>query len=243
MSSNDDDGSSAIPSAIVHADEALVDGNVFDVTRTRLLTSRVTLPRDVPTKGKGGGGGGDPCVVYWMMRDVRTSDNWALLFAKYLAVERNVPLRVAYALPPPPPSPPTLDENLPPPKPSDMPYTERHGTFMLEGLRVVSEELSKSGVPFDILCPASRDLVGEAISSYCGVDGGVGVGGGGDGTHDAVACVCDMSPLRHHRDWTEVQAARLLEDAGVPLYQVRGEKRKSVYCYRGLKNACICACL
>ena len=43
--------------------------------------------------------GGD-CVYYWMQRDMRTEDNWALLYANYLAEEQNVPLKVLYVLPP-----------------------------------------------------------------------------------------------------------------------------------------------
>jgi hypothetical protein len=241
MSSNDDGGGGAAmassnsspPGAttVVHADATLVDGMPFDVTRTRLLTSRIGHPRDI---GRGGdargddddGGGGGGCVVYWMIRDVRASDNWALLFASFLAAKGNVPLRVVYALPPPPPSSSSTtraledgnDDRLhrPPPKPSDLPYTQRHGKFLLEGLRFVSTELSKLGVPFDVLRPTSCDAVGEAISSYCGV--------GDHGGQNAIACVCDMSPLRHHREWTEGQAADLLEDAGLPLYQVRREE-------------------
>ncbi|KAL3823230.1 hypothetical protein ACHAXA_003509 [Cyclostephanos tholiformis] len=229
MSSNDN-ASTNSPSAaaVIHADETLVDGNAFDVTRTRLLTPRVPRPREIRTTddvgGGGGGRGGDdsPCVVYWMMRDVRSVDNWALLFAWNLAVGRGVPLRVAYALPPPPPPPPPPAETAAavdgedgssssssfPPNPQDMPMTSRHGTFLLEGLRAVSIEFANIGVPFDVLRPKSRASVGESISSYC------------IGAHVALAVVCDMSPLRHHRDWTEIQAARLLEDAGVPLYQV-----------------------
>ena len=33
-------------------------------------------------------------VVYWMSRDQRIHDNWALLFAQKLAIEQKMPLTV-----------------------------------------------------------------------------------------------------------------------------------------------------
>ena len=35
-------------------------------------------------------------VLYWMQRDKRVSDNWALIFAQELAIQRNVPLLVCF---------------------------------------------------------------------------------------------------------------------------------------------------
>ncbi|EED91138.1 predicted protein [Thalassiosira pseudonana CCMP1335] len=128
-----------------------------------------------------------------MLRDVRTVDNWALLFAQSLAVQQKVPLRVVYALPPPP----------------SMALTVRHGTFLLDGLKVVANELQEASVPFDILCPSSRSEVGKTIHTHCT-----------DASHDALAVVCDMCPLRYPRQWTEEQAVPLLEGDDIPLYQV-----------------------
>ena len=39
-------------------------------------------------------------VVYWMSRDQRARDNWALLFASGLAAERRSPLLVSFCLVP-----------------------------------------------------------------------------------------------------------------------------------------------
>jgi hypothetical protein len=61
-------------------------------------TKVITLPNILEPRS-----GGD-CVYYWMQRDMRTEDNWALLYANYLAEEQNVPLKVLYVLPPPVPS-------------------------------------------------------------------------------------------------------------------------------------------
>lgn len=144
-----------------------------------------------------------------MLRDVRTVDNWALLFAQSLAVQQKVPLRVVYALPPPPSVEAVEGEDGSPPNPAEMALTVRHGTFLLDGLKVVANELQEASVPFDILCPSSRSEVGKTIHTHCT-----------DASHDALAVVCDMSPLRYPRQWTEEQAVPLLEGDDIPLYQV-----------------------
>ena len=55
----------------------------FDSTRARVLTQSSQL-----ADGE--------CVVYWMSRDQRADDNWALLYAKGVADARNVPLKVVF---------------------------------------------------------------------------------------------------------------------------------------------------
>lgn len=187
--------------AVTHAPDSLITSD-FEQTRSKLLTLTTPLPREKSSVD-------NPCIVYWMMRDMRTIDNWALLFAQSLAVQKEVPLRVVYALPPPPDVEAAEGEDGAPPCPADMPMTERHGSFLLDGLKVVANELAMVEVPFDVLCPSSRSAVGESIRSYCTT-----------APHDALAVVCDMSPLRHPRQWTENQAAPALEGAGIPLYQV-----------------------
>ena len=186
---------------IPHAPDSLITPD-FEQSRSKLLTLNTTLPREKD-------GLHNPCIVYWMMRDCRTVDNWALLFAQSLAEQKSVPLRVVYALPPPPEEEAIEGEDGSPPSPAEMSLTVRHGAFLLDGLKVVSNELTTSNVPFDVLCPTSRSSVGESISSYCT-----------NSAHEALAIVCDMSPLRQYRQWTEIQAVPLLEGASIPLYQV-----------------------
>ena len=190
------------PPAIPHADESLITSS-FEQTRSKLLTLNTPLPREK-------GNLDNPCITYWMMRDVRTIDNWALIFAQSLAIQKEVPLRVVYTLQPPPDAEAEESEDgAPPPNPADMSLTERHGTFLLDGLSVVAEELTEVNVPFDALCPASRSAVGQSIHDYCT-----------NNAHNSLAVVCDMSPLRHPRQWTETQATPLLEGQSIPLYQV-----------------------
>jgi deoxyribodipyrimidine photo-lyase len=70
-------------------------------------------------------------VVYWMSRDQRVADNWALLFAQELALERKAPLAVAFCL-----------------VPGFLGATIRHYGFMLKGLREVETRLGELGIPF-----------------------------------------------------------------------------------------------
>ncbi|KAL7496076.1 hypothetical protein ACHAWT_004414 [Skeletonema menzelii] len=187
--------------AVPHAPDRLITAD-FDQTRSKLLTKSSSLPREKKSVN-------NPCIFYWMQRDMRTCDNWALLFAQSLAAQNEVPLRVVFALPPPPCETAVEGQDGSPPPPADMPLTERHGVFLLEGLQVVARELSSSQVPFDVICPTSRDAVGETIHNHCT-----------SSSHNALAVVCDMSPLRFPRKYTEDQAAPLFDQSEVPLYQV-----------------------
>lgn len=171
--------------------------------RTRVLNSIQEFPSD---KEDGSGG----CVVYWMQRDVRTADNWALLLAAHWAETQQVPLRVLYALPPPPPPPPadSSDNDNEIPDLLHLPMTERHGKFLLGGLECVYNELKEWNVPLDVVLPKGHEHVGEAVVECCLKD------------KSCRAVVTDMAPLRHHRQWTELQAAPLLQQARVPFVQV-----------------------
>jgi deoxyribodipyrimidine photo-lyase len=125
------------------------------------------------------------CVVYWMQRDVRTVDNWALLYAAYLAQERNVPLRVIYSMPPPSSEGGEM-------APFYETLTERYGSFLLGGLEHVHIELSKKKVPFHIIMPHSATEVGSTV-----LDSLTG--------WQAHIVVCDHSPLKPYRSWLEDQ--------------------------------------
>ncbi|MCO5569327.1 hypothetical protein L7F22_023039 [Adiantum nelumboides] len=73
-------------------------------------------------------------VVYWMSRDQRSRDNWALLYAAQQARQQGSPLCVAFNL---------VD--------SFLHAQARHFGFMLRGLRVVQHNLSSIGIPFFLL--------------------------------------------------------------------------------------------
>lgn len=148
--------------------------------RTKIITESIETPKD----------DGD-CVYYWMQRDMRTQDNWALLYANYLAQELKVPLKVLYVLPPPVPSDDAdgeVDDNVGelPPKVCEMQLTERYGSFLLGGLEIVEKELMDKNVPFEVLKPNSHDKVGESVLEVVK-------------ENNASVVVVDMSPLRQFR--------------------------------------------
>jgi deoxyribodipyrimidine photo-lyase len=73
-------------------------------------------------------------IIYWMSRDQRAADNWALIYAQEYALQRNAPLRVVFCL-----------------VPEFLGATMRHYAFMLEGLREIEGTLRKYGIPFDLV--------------------------------------------------------------------------------------------
>jgi deoxyribodipyrimidine photo-lyase len=76
-------------------------------------------------------------AVYWMSRDQRVRDNWALLFAQGMAMKQQVPLAVIFCL-----------------APQFLNATIRHYDFMLTGLKTVEEDLSEKNIPFFLLAGA-----------------------------------------------------------------------------------------
>jgi len=100
----------------------------FDATRERVLVE--------------GSAKGD--VLYWMRRDQRAEDNWALLRASAIAKEHGAKARVVFAV---------------------QPYaTERRLDFGLKGLVETEEALLKKGYAFDVL----RDFhdEGAAVAEF-----------------------------------------------------------------------------
>ena len=90
---------------------------------------RIRLLSSVKTVKPSPGG-----VVYWMSRDQRVQDNWALLHARQLADEHGVGLSVAFCM-----------------VPGFLGATIRHYGFMLKGLAEVEGELRALGIPFTLL--------------------------------------------------------------------------------------------
>jgi len=73
-------------------------------------------------------------VVYWMSRDQRVADNWALIHAQKLAFARQAPLAVVF----------TLADSFPG-------ATVRHYGFMLRGLKLVAAQLREHNIPLILL--------------------------------------------------------------------------------------------
>ncbi len=91
-------------------------------------------------------------VVYWMSRDQRVHDNWALLYAQELAMRNDVTLTVIFCL-----SPRFLDA------------TWRQYDFMIKGLEETETGLEKLNIPFHLLTgdPPTK-IVDFLKSSGCG---------------------------------------------------------------------------
>ncbi|MFQ6078833.1 MAG: deoxyribodipyrimidine photo-lyase [Thermodesulfobacteriota bacterium] len=77
-------------------------------------------------------------VVYWMSRDQRVRDNWALLFVHELALADKVPLCIVFCV-----APKFLDATM------------RHYGFMLRGLQEVEGNLREKHIPFSVLSGAA----------------------------------------------------------------------------------------
>ncbi len=73
-------------------------------------------------------------VIYWMSRDQRVNDNWALLYSIELARELETSVVVAFA----------LTDSFPG-------ANLRHYSFMLKGLKEVEKALIKKNIPFRLL--------------------------------------------------------------------------------------------
>eukprot|EP00532_Pseudo-nitzschia_australis_P015778 CAMPEP_0168265046 /NCGR_PEP_ID=MMETSP0141_2-20121125/11525_1 /TAXON_ID=44445 /ORGANISM="Pseudo-nitzschia australis, Strain 10249 10 AB" /LENGTH=665 /DNA_ID=CAMNT_0008204479 /DNA_START=441 /DNA_END=2438 /DNA_ORIENTATION=+ len=188
--------------------------------RTRVLTETEIVSEDKK------GHNDHDCVIYWMQRDVRTTDNWGLLLAQHIAQTKKLPLRVVHVMASPFPMLETNtktddgDENeskddTPPPL-EFLRTTERHGTFLLGGLECVQGELREKNVPFDIIhyyYDNESEISNEnekphILEEFLG-------------KHNPSVLVCDTSVLRNPRRWNESPALRFCLDAmGVPLYQV-----------------------
>nr|QDO16452.1 CPD photolyase [Crypthecodinium cohnii]USW07795.1 CPD photolyase [Crypthecodinium cohnii] len=85
-------------------------------------------------------------VVYWMSRDQRSEDNWALLYAQGLAKQQKVPLHVVFCL-----VPKFLDATI------------RQFDFMLRGLREVEQDLISKDIPFHL----KMGLASNEVPAFC----------------------------------------------------------------------------
>lgn len=94
----------------------------FNKKRVKMLNKHEEVPSDAAG------------VVYWMARDQRAQDNWALLFTQKLALKNKLPIHVVFCL---------TDKFLG--------ATLRHYKFMLDGLEEVAEDLKKLNISFHLL--------------------------------------------------------------------------------------------
>jgi len=104
-------------------------------------------PKRIRTLKPGEAGSGP--VAYWMSRDQRVEDNWALLFARGVAEDAGVPLVVVFCM---------VDEFLG--------AGRRHYEFMLEGLQEVERSLSLKKIPFMFLLGSPGEEIPSFVDHY-----------------------------------------------------------------------------
>ncbi|CAM6097302.1 unnamed protein product [Calypogeia fissa] len=97
--------------------------------------NRVRTLKDGPADKKGP-------VIYWVSRDQRSRDNWALLHAIQEANKRGAPVAVVFNL---------LE--------SFLGAKARHFGFMLRGLRVLEKNLAASNIPFFLFRGKAEDTI------------------------------------------------------------------------------------
>lgn len=117
---------------------------------------------------------GNGPIVYWMNREIRTEDNWALLYAEELALEKKVPLVVVYNL--------AL---------GFLGGGYRQWSFKIGGLKEVEVSLRKKNIPFFLVV----DRGGKDESSNGLLDFFASVKAG--------AVVTDFSPIRAQMQWVK----------------------------------------
>jgi deoxyribodipyrimidine photo-lyase len=83
-------------------------------------------------------------VAYWMSRDQRAGDNWALLWAQDFALKQSAPLVVMFCL-----------------VPEFLNATQRQYSFMLKGLQEVENNLAEKNIPLYLLTGSPESVVAE----------------------------------------------------------------------------------
>jgi deoxyribodipyrimidine photo-lyase len=118
-------------------------------------------------------------VVYWMNRDQRIDDNWALLEAQYWANEYHVPLVIVFTLIP------TLGESI------DKAH-HRIDDWMKQGLNLVQQQSERLSIPFVILQGSPEQILPKFLQEV-----------------KAGLLVTDFSPLRMMRKSRDTLAMQL----------------------------------
>ena len=88
-------------------------------------------------------------IVYWMSRDQRSQDNWALLFSQELSQTEKVPLAVVFCL-----------------APQFLGATFRQYAFMIQGLAEVEQNLAGKDIPFHLLVGLPEMELPEFLREY-----------------------------------------------------------------------------
>lgn len=88
-------------------------------------------------------------IVYWMSREQRAKDNWALLYAQQLALQMKTPLVAIFCL-----------------VPDFLGATIRQYDFMLKGLMEVELALREKNINFYLLKGEPKDVIAKFVKDY-----------------------------------------------------------------------------
>ncbi len=88
-------------------------------------------------------------VLYWMSRDQRINDNWAVVFAQKLARENNSSFAIVFSL-----------------VPDFLEATLRQYDFMLKGLKEVESQCKKLNIPFYMLLGKPEETIPEFCETH-----------------------------------------------------------------------------
>jgi len=91
----------------------------------------------------------DGPVVYWMSRDQRSKDNWALLYAQEIAWKKKQPLIVVFCL-----------------QSKFLNALHRAFNFMLEGLKLLEKSLNELNISFIVLVGAPEVILKQFIEDH-----------------------------------------------------------------------------
>lgn len=152
----------------------------------------------------------DGGIVYWMNREIRSEDNWALLYAQELALEKKMPLVVVYNL--------------------ALGYLGggyRQWSFKIGGLREVEASLAKKNIPFFLV--VDRGEQNESSKSLLQFFVSVKAG----------SVVTDFSPTHTQMQWVkevkkEITCAFYTVDAHnvVPVWMASPKEEWAAYTLR-----------
>lgn len=110
-------------------------------------------------------------IVYWMSRDQRVQDNWALLFAQELALKQKSPLIVVHNL-----------------LPQYLGGSSRQFDFKTNSLQKVEKSLTKKNIPFYLFITNKQKSAEQQLYTFFAKE-------------SVSAVVMDFNPLRIQQQW------------------------------------------
>jgi deoxyribodipyrimidine photo-lyase len=88
-------------------------------------------------------------IAYWMSRDQRVKDNWALIFAQELALYKKQPIVVVFCL-----------------QPDFLNAQAKMFNFMLDGLEIIEKDLKELNISFEMLTGDPSTVLMDFIEKY-----------------------------------------------------------------------------